>query len=60
MYFIQKSKNKPPVHVFFCDKQGHKAIECEIIKSVADRKLILSKKKLCFNCTGTKHRASDC
>ena len=22
--------------------------------------LILSKKKLCFNCTGTKHHASDC
>ena len=30
------------------------------VKSVEDCRLILSKRKLCFNWTGTKHRVSDC
>ena len=58
--FHSKEQKQTPRACVYCDKQGHKASECEIVKSVADRKLILSKKKLCFNCTGTKHRASDC
>jgi hypothetical protein len=28
--------------------------------SASDRKKMLSSKHLCFNCTGEKHRASDC
>ena len=44
----------------YCDNQGHKASQFQSVKSVEDRRLILSKKKLDFNCTGTKHEASDC
>eukprot|EP00112_Aurelia_sp_Birch-Aquarium-sp1_P007313 Seg1796.10 transcript_id=Seg1796.10/GoldUCD/mRNA.D3Y31 product="hypothetical protein" protein_id=Seg1796.10/GoldUCD/D3Y31 len=44
----------------YCDSQEHKSAECDKIRSVAERKKHLSTKKLCFNCTGSKHRAADC
>ena len=44
----------------YCDKEGHKSSECETVAKVSDRRLILSQKRLCFNCTGTKYRASEC
>ena len=30
------------------------------VSDIEEHRLILSKKKLCFNCTGTKHRDSAC
>ena len=30
------------------------------LSGIPERRLILSKKELCFHCTGPKHRASDC
>ena len=59
MSFKQMSKNNPHACVF-CDKQSHKASQCGSSKSVEDWRLILSNSKLCFNCTGTEHRASVC
>ena len=44
----------------YCEKPGHKSSECELISGTPERRLILSKKKLCFNCTGSKHRVPDC
>lgn len=34
--------------------------ECEKGRETQDLRKILSEKKLCFNCTGTQHRASEC
>ena len=31
-----------------------------IVQSVHERQKILSEKKLCFNCTGTRHRTDEC
>ena len=39
---------------------GHNSAECDKIKRLAERKRLLSDKKLCFNCTGGKHRATEC
>ena len=39
---------------------SHKSVDCDQVVGVASRKKILSQKKLCFNCTGVKHRASEC
>ena len=36
----------------YCEKPDH--------KSVDERKRVLSNKHLCFNCTGTRHKAADC
>ena len=56
--FQTKEQKQLPYACVYCDKQGQKASQCESVKSVEDRRLILSKKKRCFNCTGTKHIAS--
>ena len=44
----------------YCEKPGHKATECKTVSDIEDCWLILSKKKLCFSCTRTKHRAFEC
>lgn len=44
----------------YCEEVTHKASECKKITMPGERKKILSQKKLCFNCTGGKHRASKC
>ena len=43
----------------YCDR-NHKAKDCTTVTDTKQRRGILSNKKLCFNCTGTKHRADDC
>ena len=44
----------------YCGEQSHKSLECTTIKSTSERKKILKDKSLCFNCTGSKHRADKC
>ena len=58
MYHTRENEHKSCVCVY-CDKQGHKSSECKTVAKVSDRRLILSQKRLCFNCTGSKHRASE-
>ena len=35
-------------------------VECQVVSSPEERMRILAEKKLCFNCTGTKHREVEC
>ena len=59
--FQVKDKDQNPAYVcVYCEKLGHKSSECELVSGTPERRLVLSKKKLCFNCTGPKYRASDC
>ena len=44
----------------YCKATNHKSTEFDSVTSVAERRKILSSKKLCFNCTGSKHRAFEC
>ena len=44
----------------YCEKRDHKSVDCKTVATVDDRKRVLSNKRLCFNCTGYKHRAEDC
>ena len=44
----------------FCDAENHSSKDCSIVTDVHKRKKLLAQKKLCFNCTGSKHRAADC
>ena len=44
----------------YCDAVDHKSANCHNIVAVTDRRHHLSAKQLCFNCTGSKHRASEC
>ena len=53
----QKSRRPECV---YCEENTHKGLNCSKVKSHDERKKILAKKGLCFNCTGTQHRANDC
>ena len=57
--FNARSENLPKGCVY-CGDLGHKATQCEKVTNPADRKGILAKKGLCFNCATKQHRASEC
>ena len=44
----------------YCEDESHRSVECPKIKSISERKQMLSSKRLCFNCAKGKHRASQC
>lgn len=44
----------------YCEDTTHKSTMCPSVVKREERREILAKKRMCFNCTGTKHRASDC
>ena len=44
----------------FCESPDHNAINCDKVVNLVERKKIFFEKRLCFNCTGSKHRAEDC
>ena len=53
----QEAKPRPCA---YCEATNHKSSECTKVTQVADRKKILVTKALCFNCTGSRHKASAC
>ena len=53
----EQSKPRPCV---YCNSDQHKSVACDKMVDVASRKKELAAKKRCFNCTGLKHRASEC
>ena len=50
-------KSRPCV---YCESSEHKSVHCVKIVDVALREKYFSENRLCFNCTGTLHRAADC
>ena len=44
----------------YCDDPTHASHDCTRVPTVDERKKLLAQKRLCFNCTGTKHRAAEC
>ena len=44
----------------YCGKPDHRSSDRKTAKTVTERRKILSYKKLCFSCTGAKHRAAEC
>ena len=44
----------------YCDATDHKAVNCNKFVTVGDRRKQLGLKQLCFNCTGSRHRAAEC
>ena len=59
LYHVNRPKLNPR-GCTYCDDNEHKANECTKVTSTTARKQILSKKRLCFNCTAGNHKASDC
>ena len=44
----------------YCDSADHKSSACLVVQAPEERKSMLAKKKLCFNCTGATHLAANC
>ena len=44
----------------YCGSNQHRSVNCTRVLSIANRRDILRKNKLCFNCTGQGHSASNC
>ena len=44
----------------YCDDASHVSRECTRVTTLDERKKLLAQKRLCFNCTGSKHRAAEC
>ena len=59
MYLTKEGERKKRGCVY-CEDANHTSKDCSKVSTVSARKKILAEKKLCFNCTGMKHRASDC
>ena len=62
--FVPPDKNLKRDKMCHTRENEHKSRICvycdEEVAKVSDCWLILSQKRLCFNCTGSKHRASEC
>ena len=44
----------------YCEDPNHKANDCTKVKSTSERKQILAKQRLCFNCASGTHKAAVC
>lgn len=49
-----------PKGCVYCGDLSHKAVQCEKISDISERKKILARRGLCFNCATKPHRAADC
>ena len=60
MYCVSKSYQSKQTKSVYCKKLDHRSSDCKTAKTEAESRKILPDKKLCFNCTGAKHRAAEC
>ena len=54
------NKGDKPRGCVYCESNEHKGVDCNNVTTFAERKQILAKKKLCFNCAIGTHRAAKC
>ena len=58
--FHMRTDEFKPRGCVYCGDLGHKATQCDKITEATERKRILAKKGLCFNCATKMHRAAEC
>lgn len=59
-FYARQGEPNPRHACVYCDRVTHRSWECENVTSPAERRRILQNKRLCFNCTGAQHSASQC
>ena len=57
-YQTQQENARQQRGCVYCDKTDHISAKCPKVVAVGDRRRVLSRKQLCFNCTSDRHRAS--
>lgn len=60
IFNTHQSKPRSGNQCVYCEDDNHRAINCTKVTSVYERQKIISEKKLCFNCTSTRHHADEC
>ena len=55
-----RQKQWKPKSCVYCDNDMHKPINCQHVSSTEARKQVVARKRLCFNCLGIGHRATEC
>ena len=61
LFHSQKEKQRfAPRGCVYCGDLSHKAVQCEKVSDIGERRKILARKGLCFNCATRAHRAADC
>ena len=60
IFNTHQSKPRSGNQCVYCEDDNQRAINCTKVTSVHERQKILSEKKLCFNCTSTRHHADEC
>ena len=53
----EEPKRRPCV---YCRSVNHQSVNCDKVITLQDRRRQLNHKQLCFNCTGTNHKAPEC
>ena len=59
-FYYAKDGDRRKRACVYCDAETRNSKDCLTVTDIDQRKKLLAEKKLCFNCTGTKHRAADC
>ncbi len=54
--FNTKNEKYRPRGCVYCGDLNHKAVQCEKVTDISERKRILARKGLCFNCAAKQHR----
>ena len=49
-----------PTNCVYCELTNHRSSDCNKVLTLAQRRDIVKRKRLCFNCTGFGHTASKC
>ncbi len=58
--FNTKNEKYRPRGCMYCGDLNHKAVQCKKVTDISERKRILARKSLCFNCTAKQHHAAEC
>ena len=57
---LYHADERKPRTCVYCERGDHVSSACTHLTTLDERKRFLAQKGMCFNCTGTKHRAADC
>ena len=57
--FQTKQYEPKPRCCIYCDGSDHKSVDCKKVQEVDRRREIIRQKRLCFNYTGSNHRAAN-
>lgn len=56
----QTRQEEPKRPCIYCESVNHQSVNCDKVITLQECKRELNRQQLCFNCTGTNHKAPEC